>query len=359
MLGIQDLYERGISSGLISVSFAEPTYQTITTTSTLPWGDPASIFTQTLGTTVLVVHALTDTVVLTTFLRTTTIPSGQSPFTSTFTDPKSAAITEVIGTTGTGIATTSPTSSSSSLNSTFMESFTSSGLATAGKVGIGVAIPLLCILLALGVLWYLQRRKKTRPISSLEPEKDDGGLPEPTTTLQELAEPGSREKIGPRGDIQVEAGGTPIHEIHSSQRITKHELSANLADNPSELYDTPSGAHHELTASHVQPPRSLSPAFPPASSPIAVPRKPVAPAERSPPSFPRSWENPASSEVKPPQQVALDEGNEAAELARLEEEVARVKLKRQRLQQLQALEAQEEELERSIQEKKKGGSSRH
>jgi hypothetical protein len=136
-------------------------------------------------------------------------------------------------------------------------------------------------------------------------------------------------------------------------------MSSLLADNPSELYDTPSSAHHELTASHVQPPRSLSPAFPPASSPIAVPRKPVAPAERSPSSFPRSWENPASSEVKPPQQVALDEGNEAAELARLEEEVARVKLKRQRLQQLQALEAQEEELERSIQEKKKGGSSRH
>jgi hypothetical protein len=63
--------------------------------------------------------------------------------------------------------------------------------------------------------------------------------------------------------------------------------------------------------------------------------------------------------LKPPQQVVLDEGNEAAELAWLEEEVARVKLKRQRLQQLQVLEAQEEELERSIREKKKGGSSRH
>jgi hypothetical protein len=308
---------------------------------------------------VLVVYALTDTVVLTTFLRTTTIPFGQSPFTSTFTDPKSAAITKVIGTTSTGIATTSPTSSSSSSNSTFTETFTSSGLPTAGKVGIGVAIPLLCILLALGVLWYLRRRKKTQPISSVEPEKDDGGLPEPTTTLQELAEPGLREKIGSRGGIHVEAGGTPIHEIHSSQRRTKHELSANLADNPSELYDAPSSAYHELTASHVQPHRSLSPPFPPAPSPIAVPRKPVALAERRPSSSPRSWENPASSELKPPQQVALDEGNEAAELARLEEEVARVKLKRQRLQQLQALEAQEEELERSIQEKKKGGSSKH
>jgi capsule polysaccharide export protein KpsE/RkpR len=54
-----------------------------------------------------------------------------------------------------------------------------------------------------------------------------------------------------------------------------------------------------------------------------------------------------------PEQVAEDE-----ELAALEAEVTRVKQQRERLEQLQALEAREEQLKRSILERKKGGGSK-
>jgi hypothetical protein len=304
---------------------------------------------------VLVVYAVTDTVVLTTFLKTTTIPSGESPFTSTFTDPNSAAITEIIGITTTSTATTSSTFSSTALTSVATAGSGSKSLSTGGKIGIGIAIPLLLIILVLATVWYVRRRKKNPLVSSIEPEKDDGGLPEPTTNVQELAE---REKMRPNARTQLEADGSPIHEMHSSHRPSRHELSSNTPGIRSELHDRPLNVSYELTTSPAQQHRALAPSSPLITSPTAVPRKPIPSGEQSTSSLPQPWENPADSELTRSQQVDLDEEGEAAELARLEAEVARVRQKRERLQQLQALETREEELERSIQEKRGGPSKR-
>ncbi|KAE8453332.1 hypothetical protein EG329_011400 [Mollisiaceae sp. DMI_Dod_QoI] len=359
ILEINDLYRRQASgftsSEIISQSVPPATiYLTTTTTSTLPWGSPASTYTQTSGTTVLVVDAVTDTVVLTTFLTTTIIPSGQNPFTSTFTDPNSAAITEIIGVTTTSTAETTSTSSSTAPTSIATGGSSSKGLSTGSKIGIGIAIPLFVILLALAIVWYIRRRKKNGLVSSIEPEQNDGGLPEPTTNIQELAE---TEKITPNVRTQLEADGSPVHELDSSHRPSRHELSSNTAIIRTELHDSPSDVSHELSTSPVQQHKAVSASSPLATSPKAVPSQPIASEEQSASSFPQPWENPVDSEFGQSQQTGLDEESEAAELARLEEEVARVRQKRERLQELQALETREEELERSIQEKKNRGPS--
>lgn len=178
------------------------------------------------------------------------------------------------------------------------------------------------------------------------PEKNDGGLPELTSTLH--------------NSKAQEVGGIPIHEMHADAgRAGPH---GDYTNPPSELHDNQTNPSHELHSNQTTPSHELTTTpmhqdrFPPPSS---VAKEPVAITSPSS-SFPPPWENSSNNEFTPPHPIEdqIDQDNEAAELARLREEMARVKQRKERLQQLQDLEAREEELERSIQQRTKGGSSK-
>jgi hypothetical protein len=368
------MHRRQFSSSAVPLrSAAQPTSFT-TITSTLSWGYTAYIYTQPEGEdgTATVVFAAQDTAVLTTFVVTSTIASGAAAYTSTFTDNKSAAITKVIGIPSSGSSTkTTPTSSpgsspspNTSPNTSPSPGQSSSGLSSGAKIGIGVAVPLVLILFVLGLFWFLRRRKSNQTPTQPEPqETGDGGLPEPMSTIKDLGYP----KTNPpsyRGELEehshVEAGGVPIHEMNASNPLydshgdpayRSQELNGN--QQRYEANSNPVYPSHELTAENRQP-EAPSPGSPTLS------RKPVPQAETSTSSFPPPWDRTGMApyeqdrNVGPsPEQVAEDE-----ELAALEAEVTRVKQQRERLEQLQALEAREEQLKRSILERKKGGGSK-
>jgi hypothetical protein len=167
-----------------------------------------------------------------------------------------------------------------------------------------------------------------------------------------------------RGELEehshVEAGGVPIHEMNASQQrpdpngnptYGSQELNAN--QQRYEANSNPVYQSHELTAENPQQ-QAPSPGSPTPS------RKPVPQAGAPTSSFPPPWDRNGIAPYEQdrnmgpsPEQVAEDE-----ELAALEAEVTRVKQQRERLEQLQALEAREEELKRSILERKKGGGSK-
>ncbi|KAF8847426.1 hypothetical protein BDZ45DRAFT_754918 [Acephala macrosclerotiorum] len=156
--------------------------------------------------TATVVYYTQDTVVLTTFLVTTTISSGDAPYTSMSTDKKSAAITEVFGVNATlkslGPSLSLPASTSSSPgspgptsspntspNSSPPNAPSAGGLSSAAKIAIGVAIPL----------------------TGLPPQKTDGGrLPELASTITVLEEP--KEHPPSYHGLHMEPGGAAIAE---------------------------------------------------------------------------------------------------------------------------------------------------
>jgi hypothetical protein len=304
-----------------------------------------------------VAEYITDTDVLTTFFTTTTIPSGQTPYTSTFTDQSSAAITEVIGAT----AGSSPGSSSPSTN----------GLSSGAKIGIGVTIPLAFIAFAgVGLLWFFRRRRNNRGFES--------GAPEPTSTIAALEEP--KDHPPSYHGLPVEAGGTPITEMNQHQHPTtivaspepgSHELNAVAGEQrhyPSQELSSDQQRHeasgNPIYTGHELPTQPMTTSPTPASPVSSPKRKPVSITVASPgpssSSFPPPWDPSGAAEYERglhigPAEAAIAEDQELKEL---EEEVARVKMQKQRLQDLQALEAREDELRRSIAERKKMGAKK-
>lgn len=362
--------KRAVSSG---VPPPAPTIY-VTETSTASWGvAPYTITQPESGGTVTVIEYAEDTDVLTTFFTTTTIPSGQAPYTSIFTDQVSAAITEVIGV-HQGSKPSSSSSPGSDTNPDNPSSANSSGgLSSGAKIGIGVAIPLAFIAVAaVGLIWFLRRRKNRREVQS-GPQTHDGGLPEPTSTIAVVEEP--KDLPPSYHGLHVEAGGSPIAEMSQDQHPTStpepalntsqqryeaggvamprgQELSADQARY--EASGDPVYAGHELSTQPMTP--SPTPASP-VSSPT---RKPVPLATASPgpsSSFPPPWDSSGATEYERDLNIGPAEAAAAEdqELKELEEEVARVKMQKQRLQELQALEAREDELRRSIAERKKLG----
>jgi len=76
--------------------------------------------------------------------------------------------------------------------------------------------------------------------------------------------------------------------------------------------------------------------------------------------FTPPWDSSGAAEYEKDLNIGPAEAAAAEdqELKELEEEVARVKMQKQRLQELQALEAREDELKRSIAERKKMGAKK-
>ena len=368
-------HRRAFSSGVVSQSAAPPAPQTTpytTITSTLPWGYSAYYYTQPEGDdgTATVVYAAADTSISTTYYITTTVTSGQEEYTSTFTDKKSAAITEVIAVTSGGTPkptsslpspttpinpATSPNSPASSQTQTQAQS--SSGLSTGAKIGIGVAVPLFFIFLALALLLFLRKRRKQAPEQQ---EKGDGGLPEPMSNISELKANPPFSQGGRKDELHVEAQGVPIHEMNApavepryeadgkQEFPSGNELDAKPAERSYEADGNPGfTTHNELAAKPAQ------------WKPLPPQTAPVVPEERTT-AFPPPWNSTGGAEYEYPQMTShgLGLASEDPEIAQLEEEAARMKKKRERLQEMQELEEKEEAIRRSILERKKAAGDR-
>jgi hypothetical protein len=335
-----------------------------------------------------VVYYAQDTEVLTTFFVTTTIPAGNAPYTSIFTDKKSAAVTEVIGVnsklsapsiSSTDFSVSSRPGSTSSPNTppnSPASTKSSSGLSSGAKIGIGVTIPLVFIILSVvGILFCLRRRKVGQLAGIGQPETHDGGLPEHMSTLSIFKE--SKEHPPSYKGSHVEADSSPIAEMHQDQPSTamisspnpaSHELNADQQRH--ESGGTPAFPSHELSshqqhyeasgnpkyASHELPTQAQASSQASASPEQTRNAAPIPPAEAiSSSSFPAPWDTSGAAGFEKDLSIGPAEAAvaEDQELKELEQEVARVQMQKQRLQQMQALEAREEELRRSIAERKK------
>ncbi|PMD32471.1 hypothetical protein L207DRAFT_572222 [Hyaloscypha variabilis F] len=329
-------HRRAVSSGGVSQSAAQTIPQATpftTITSTLPWGYSPYYYTQPEGDdgTATVVYAAADISISTTYYITTTIPSGQAEYISTFTNKKSAAITEVIAVTSGG--TPQSTSSISPNNPASQpKSQGSSGLSSGAKIGIGVTVPIVFILLILALIFFLHKRKKPPQ----EHQEGDEGLPEPISNISELKAKPPSFPSGKEDGLHVEAQGVPIHEMNATNAELRYEADGNPR------IRTQNGL--AATPAQAQPlPQQTAP----------VPTSNVTSA------FPQPWNNPAATEYEYPQIVNQSQGVviEDPEIAQLEAEAARMKKKRERLQEMQELEEREEEIRRSILEKKKAAAS--
>jgi len=348
--------KRGLTSSGAGLGPAATIYTTLTLTA--DWGVAPHTVTQPISDgTITVIDYVQDTDILTTLFTTTTIPSGQAPYISIFTNQQSAAVTEVIGV---NPGSTNPSSNPPS---------STGGLSSGAKIGIGVAIPLAFIaLVGVSLLWFFRRRKNSREVPSGGAETYDDGLPEPTTNIAILEK--SEGNPPSYHGLHVEAGGTQVSEMNQDQQPTdvtgstgptSHELNAIAGQQrhyPSQELSTDQ-ARYEASGNPVYEGHEL-PTQPASPSPTpASPRRkpiPLATAASGPSSsFPPPWDSNAASQYERDLNIGPAEAAAAEdqELKELEEEVARVKMQKQRLQELQALEAREEELRRSIAERKK------
>lgn len=233
----------------------------------------------------------------------------------------------------------------------------SGGLPSSAKIGIGVAVPLAVIAIAILIVLYRRRSRNSRQANESHiQEQDDGGLPEHIPTIVQIKNDPSQYPQGPDdygqkglGDIvsvheldQHPAAGTPggnFHEFdnHNPASI-RHELNAD-ARSPVNLPIQPTSTNLDGGALAV-----------PTSSTFASPWET---GERytstQPAEFPISTEQPASGATRFPDSAPTKEDEE---LRQLENEMAQIRERKERLQQLQALESREEELRRTIEERR-------
>jgi hypothetical protein len=315
-----------------------------------------------------VIVGIAQTVASSTAFVTETLASNAAGFTSTFTDLRSAVITEIIGlpagqtpaprsTTNTG---STNTNTGSSPNNTGTGT-TSSGLSAGAKIGIGVAIPLiaLAILATFLIGWFKFRDHRPGPHAGpMIQERDDGGLPEPVgpgwasgPAKYGVDRPVSQPPPayhGPDAQSRVGAGGIPIHELNNNEGFGAQRGYG--------------GARQEMSAIPTTPLHELG-SKTPTLSPSSVARKPLSPTPSAPSvpaisqtSFTPPWDRTGEEEFAYSGPVAAaPKTEEELEVERMEQEMAQVKLRKQRLLDVQMLEEREEELRRKIRERRGTG----
>lgn len=196
-------------------------------------------------------------------------------------------------------------------------------MTTGAKIGVGVAIPLVVILFTLGIFFYIRRRRQNHTVN----EKPHNGPP-------------------------YEADGAPIHELNNT-----FGAAPQLGGNP----------RHELHGDTSKNKILIVNEGPVTSEPNFAENKQKANSREA--SFPAPWGNQEpsyeqlvlTSSENPPFKVSqrseetpeVNTGKEDAELAQLEREMAQVKERRERLEELGALQAREEQLRRTIEQKRK------
>lgn len=211
---------------------------------------------------------------------------------------------------------------------------TSSGLSTGAKVGIGVAVPLIVILIV-ALLWFLrQRRMRSKPLAH----------------ESEVAE--CQPSVGPmlrrhsvKDGMPPEIDGNPIHEsggraIESSPGPV-HELSGQPIGSPDRLVVLPPS---EGTGRSVQNIRGVGP------GPVeSLQRQPSGDGDVQ-------YHDPADIRPLSSPETNGDRGSatqyENLDIESLEEEIVRVRKRKERIQYLQSLEEQEELLKQAIARKK-------
>ena len=338
-----EVRRRATTTAVLNLGGPTPT-KYVTLTSTLPWDNSPFISTYPVGSdgTVTVVDYVSR-VAETTFLTTITVPFGQTAYTSIIRESISAADLEVVGvtpatsqsgtfTTASTYSTSSTSSPDSSPNTTpnNPSSANSSGsLSSGAKIGIGVAIPLIFILLAAGALGWLlcHRKNKEAPPQ----EVHDGGLPEPTSTITHFAEP--KEDPPSYHGLPIEPGGAPIQEMGLNEAEPRHTGSTiplstanepnsaqdsrdvprshelNAAQQPHETIGSPIGI--ELSADQARYEASENPVYlghelstqpaTPSLAPASPARKPVQSPATSPgpsSSFPPPWDSTGTADYE-------------------------------------------------------------
>ncbi|KOC14203.1 hypothetical protein AFLA70_307g001821 [Aspergillus flavus AF70] len=206
---------------------------------------------------------------------------------------------------------------------------TSSGLSTGAKVGIGVAVPVIVILIIV-LLWFLRRRRmRNKPLVG-EPEVaecKDGMPPEID------------------GNPIHESGGRAIENSRSSPLGPVYELSGQSIVSPDKLGVLPTS---EGTGSSVQDIRGAGSGL---VGGVEVQPSGNDDAQHHDPADIRPLSSSAESG---------DRGSatqfESMDIVGLEEEIARVRKRKERLQYLQSLEEQEELLKQAIARKKGMGA---
>ncbi|KAH6721890.1 hypothetical protein BKA61DRAFT_729329 [Leptodontidium sp. MPI-SDFR-AT-0119] len=202
------------------------------------------------------------------------------------------------------------------------------GLSSGAKIGLGVAIPLVALAIILGAFLFFRRRR--RRASAEIQETHDGGLPEHISAIPKAEKlppqyPGYFSELG--GSIRV-----PVHKMDQSHTPAigsdLHKLNNDPASQRYEMNSDGTRATGYPTQRHFPPPPLAddNPETSARGDPIST-------------SFPPPWED----------------THEDTELRELESEMAQIRDKKERLQQLQALESREEELRRTIEEKRRAG----
>ncbi|KAH8699114.1 hypothetical protein BGW36DRAFT_406949 [Talaromyces proteolyticus] len=307
------------------------------------------------------VSSATATATATSAVTTTTGTSASATTTAT----------ETIATHG---ITPGPTQTSST-DSNNGAGGSSGGLSTGAKAGIGVAVPLVVIILCLGIFWYFRRRTAATK-NQQSPENNVDYLPGGVGELpakEKLSSAGGKRFDGYGNELPAEADGNPINESDSRPI---HTVPPPMNENTQAVYELSgqSAAVEPLVPTPLAPHRgneSMNRQYSEASStgisqklvgsPISAAGSENANNRGSQLNNSTSADDavvsPQPSERNVEQSVRTSTTSQETELMQLEEEMARVKAQRERLQHLQLLEEKEEELKKQIAAKKASTST--
>lgn len=343
MDGIKRQYGRQVRSSSSSIGQVVP-LQTPTVTQTLPWGVIPTPFPSTSFDGSRYIVFATDTSI-STFFSTTTLPPGAAAYTSVVTAQNLPAVTNIIGVTQKSTNT----------------------VASGAKAGIGVGVALVVILLAMGFAWFIiVHRRKTRRVASaeMEREKNNGGAPEHISTLDELANnlksPGSNYK-SPGGIMSQELSGIQMHTgpnelpASSSMAIQRYELQESSAASqraelgPGDRSQVQDSSERDLQ-SHIQR-KAVSPGFVPFPPPWAT--SPHQGNDGRPEQYGEGQSEEETRNIVA-DEIIVEPDEHDPELRRLEQEMAKVQVEKERLQRLQDLETREEDLKKIIEQRRRG-----
>jgi hypothetical protein len=363
MAGMIKIHSRqfGSSSAVVS-SVVVPPRQTSTVTETLPWGENPQTFPSSSFDGSRFVVFVADTSI-STFFSTTTVGPGETPHTSTVTAQYSPAVTDIIWV---AQKTTGTTASNPTAINTM--SVSTGGLSPGTKAGIGVGVAVVVVLLAVGFIWFVivhRRRSRSAACLEVQREKHDSGLPEHISAMDEIGfdyTPGGRYYRSPVGTVPQEVEGTQVHKARNVLPAV-----SNIVGERHELQESNPATQRSELGTEAKIPVSKSSELGVQSN---IQRKAVSP---SPAPFPPPWATSPQqgnhhlqehSRIEQPQEetrktiateMVVEPDEHDPELRRLEDEMTKVKVERERLQRLQDLEIREEELKRNIEERRKGG----
>jgi hypothetical protein len=316
--------------------------------------------------------------------------------------------TASLATTTNSIPTSAESGLMSATNSSSPQASSNSGLSLGAKIGVGVAIPLVVILLAIAAFWCFRRRyHKNRPSVMADETHDEpeevqmpveaGGEPilEMDSNTETMPRPYSFEFENRSSSPQLDSKtgfGSVISGLSSPMtspttasiarrtlsptspspfpppwETDQSEVAYHLLQKPlgSPSLQSPKTQDPQIQSPKTQSPKTQSPKT---QSPKTQSSKTQSPRTQSPRTQSPKTRSPKtqSPQIPPPSaQITRPQNlpamsvsrSDDAEILRLEAEVAQVREKKERLRYLSELEAREEELLRNIAERRRMAAS--